>query len=311
MKRWMRKAFTLVELLVVITIIGILIALLLPAVQAAREAARRAQCSNNLKQLGLAAMNFESENGRFPPGYLGEIPPGAGSPTCNSQFTGCLPFLTPFMELSTIADLMDTDIASHNNISVIDIKKSGDPWWGRVQAWTMGNVKIGSLICPSDEPYTKQNPFICMDFYSTPGYVNITAYYIPVDGENLGRTNYTGCGGVFGPLGQSGTNRWQGVFWDRSKIDIRDITDGTSCTLLFGEATGGDDNCYAWFGFGALPTAWGLTSSPGWANFSSNHEGIVQFCLADGSVNQLSLNVDPNIYNQLSAIADGIPTKFP
>ena len=312
MKRWVREAFTLVELLVVITIIGILIALLLPAVQKAREAARRTQCSNNLKQLGIAAMNFQSHNLRFPPGYLGEMPQGRGSPTCNSQFTGCLPYLAAYMEWSTVSDIMDTDIASHGNISILDVKKSGDSWWARTKAWTMSQVKIGSFVCPSDEPYAKHSPFICIDFYYTPGYINAVAYYIPnAEGENLGRTNYTGCAGRFAHLGQSGTDFWQGVFWNRSKIDIRDIPDGTSSTLLFGELTGGASNCYAWFGIGAMPTAWGLSDPSGWAQFSSNHDGIVQFCLADGSVSQLSLNVNPDIYYRLSAVADGVPTKVP
>lgn len=75
MNRQRKNAFTLVELLVVITIVGILIALLLPAVQAAREAARRAQCSNNLKQTGLAMLNYESSYSTYPPGGMG--PPGA------------------------------------------------------------------------------------------------------------------------------------------------------------------------------------------------------------------------------------------
>ena len=87
------RAFTLVELLVVITIIGILIALLLPAVQAAREAARRAQCINNLKQLGLAILNYESQMGLFPPPY-----------TTDPYDHNMLTFILPFVEQQPIYD---------------------------------------------------------------------------------------------------------------------------------------------------------------------------------------------------------------
>ena len=121
-----RAAFTLVELLVVITIIGILIALLLPAVQAAREAARRSQCCNNLKQIGLAAHNFENAMRRFPPGYLGPIPQAAYS--YGGQQVGCLAFLLPYLECGNVWALMDPDAdkALHKGISLFDIAKYDD-----------------------------------------------------------------------------------------------------------------------------------------------------------------------------------------
>lgn len=97
-----RQGFTLVELLVVIAIIGILVGLLLPAVQQIREAARRTQCLNNLKQLGLAAHNYESAFKRFPPGYLGATPlPGDYSQNSN---IGHLVHLLPYVEQQAIYD---------------------------------------------------------------------------------------------------------------------------------------------------------------------------------------------------------------
>ena len=107
-----RSGFTLVELLVVIAIIGILVALLLPAVQMAREAARRTQCANNLKQIGLAAHNFHSTHKHMPPGYLGEDPL---SPSFNvfryrAQNVGLLTFLLPFMEQQNMFDRISQEV---------------------------------------------------------------------------------------------------------------------------------------------------------------------------------------------------------
>src|SRR5271166_5939994 len=96
-----RRGFTLIELLVVIAIISVLIALLLPAVQSAREAARRAQCVNNLKQLGLAIMNYESSNGCFPPGAIQwQISPYDCSVPIRQY--GMFLMVMPFMEQTTI-----------------------------------------------------------------------------------------------------------------------------------------------------------------------------------------------------------------
>ena len=189
MKRSRPDAFTLVELLVVITIIGVLIALLLPAVQAAREAARRAQCGNNLKQIGLAAHSFEHVNDRFPPGYL-----GAAGTVSDAQYTGCLPFLLPHMGLDNIWNLADTDAASYGGISVFDVDHAGTGYWSRTQAWTMAQAKIGTFICPSDDPYDKAST--TTDRIVSITVSGLTLYEgVGIDVSSLGRTNYLGVDG--------------------------------------------------------------------------------------------------------------------
>jgi len=285
---------------------------LLPAVQAAREAARRIHCSNNLKQIGLAAHNFENVNGRFPPGYL-----GAKGTATDIQYTGCLPFLLPHMELENIWDLSDADVALYSNISIYDIDRPGAGFWTRTQAWTMAQAKIGSFICPSDIPYEKNTTIIVTIFVS-----GLTLYEGLLSGADvsvLGRTNYLG---VDGFLEKSYSpdppytypNRaaaCAGVFANRSKIDFRDITDGASNTLLFGEAMGGIDHSYAWFGVGVNVSGWGLSEDAVWNQFGSYHPHLVQFCLADGSVTGLTTEIDPIVFARLGGIADGDPVEVP
>ena len=113
-RRRSARGFTLIELLVVIAIIAVLIALLLPAVQAAREAARRAQCTNNLKQLGLAVMNYESANGVFPIGSFLMPPPGdpfATAPGSGRHEHGILIRLLPYYEQAPLYNAFNSERA--------------------------------------------------------------------------------------------------------------------------------------------------------------------------------------------------------
>ncbi len=315
MSRNRRDGFTLVELLVVITIIGILIALLLPAVQAAREAARRMQCSNNLKQLALAAHNFEQQNGRFPPGYLGPIPQAAYS-SADCQYIGCLPYLLPFMEQSGIYDTMDTDKGSHGNISLFDISQKGDAGYGRTQAWNAGRIHIGAFICPSDTPYEKSPPILITSFRddNTAPLETVSVGDTDTTYNDLGRTNYMGMAGYVGYVNNSDKDFYRGVFYNRSKNGFRDMTDGSSNTLLFGEAMGGTlpatgnprgQRSYAWLGVGVLCSGYGMSLESNEGQFSSNHGNMVNFSLADGSVHSLSVDIDFSTFVYLSAMADG------
>lgn len=137
--------FTLVELLVVIAIIAMLVTLLLPAVQAAREAARRMQCSNNIRQLGLALHNFESANGAFPPGSIGRNPNHANAPydsgyaksKGNQQRTAFFVHIYPFLEESNIFAAYDFERST--------IAQATDPNSPITQPLT-------TMTCPSDSP---------------------------------------------------------------------------------------------------------------------------------------------------------------
>ncbi|MCO6455339.1 MAG: DUF1559 domain-containing protein [Pirellulaceae bacterium] len=317
--RWTRSwraGFTLVELLVVIAIIGILVALLLPAVQAARETARRVQCSNNLKQLALAAHEFHDSFNKMPPGYLGPIPhqevplPGP----VNDQLLGVMAYLLPYLEQENVQRQIGTEM---------NVAKRAGPWWGDAPTWAAAHVRLNSLLCPSTNAYAnKQYTAALLNMYPEPGQaiLQIGLFSVTGSGGQLGRSNYVGCAGGFDRF--PGSWKWyEGVFTNRSENGFAQILDGTSTTLLFGETTGGyifdpatgrqsRDISFTWIGCGALPTAWGLApiapaSKPSWEQFGSEHPGVVQFAFADGSVHRLSVNIDPVVFVFAGGMADG------
>ncbi|MGQ9574673.1 MAG: DUF1559 family PulG-like putative transporter [Thermoguttaceae bacterium] len=322
MSRRRRAAFTLVELLVVIAIIGVLIALLLPAVQAAREAARRAQCSNNLKQLALAAHNFHDVYRQLPPGNLGPIPQGPAPPYNGRQWTSCLAFCLPGLDLKMVYEPLDSDRALFGNISLFDVNLMGTEYWRRPNAWAYAQTRIPPLMCPSDKADEPSDPFALLHTYYDGEYHLHAVFFANNAGRVLGRTNYLGCAGWIGKVDEVQADMWQGAFYNRSKIDFGSIKDGTSNILLFGEAIGGTQDpryAYAWIGCGIMPTAWGLNpdmSDPnnpvyGWYQFSSNHPGGVQFAAGDGSAHLIARSVDPTLFHRLGAIGDGASTQWP
>jgi len=322
MSRRANEGFTLVELLVVIAIIGVLIALLLPAVQMAREAARRARCENRLKQLGLAAHSFHGVHRRFPPGYVG-TKARSGPPTTDAQWVGLLVFLFPFCEQGAVYDSIDADRADYGDVSLFDVDAVMQtpapeiaPWFWRNEAWRVAHHGIGQLLCPSaagDEPNRDMGLFLHTS-YMGEGLGRLWIARIPGVGGDLGRTNYLGVAGGMGVVGYEPWDRWRGVYTNRSETSFRSIRDGSSNTLMFGEAAGGKPQpefFYAWAGCGAMPTAWGLADrdTDGWTQFSSHHPGVVQFCLADGSVKGLSRQIDQHgAFLPLSSIEDGRTT---
>jgi prepilin-type N-terminal cleavage/methylation domain-containing protein/prepilin-type processing-associated H-X9-DG protein len=195
-----RPAFTLIELLVVISIIGMLISLLLPAVQAARGAARRAQCTNNLKQLGLALHNYEQAHKVFPPGYVSNFDAGGND---TGPGWGWAAMILPQFEQTPIFNAINFNLA-------IEAPANS----------TCRLTNVNNFLCPSD-PTATAYWAVRRDFATGAPLQNIC---------QVAPSNYIGVYGV-GEPGPGGN----GVFFRNSSVTLRDVTDGTAQTIFVGE----------------------------------------------------------------------------
>ena len=323
MSRRRPLAFTLVELLVVIAIIGMLIALLLPAVQAAREAARRSQCTNNLKQLALACHNFQDAYKHFPAGYIGPLAQGNDGKGYDYQAASAIAIALPYMEGRNVQDRMDADFrAGSFPVSLFDLAKQDQAFWNRGQGWAAAQTRISTVVCPSDSPYSAgKNVFVVTHAYTSGSTTTLLGgSFGNNDGDPLGRTNYAASAGYIGETGSPTYDPYKGMFSDRTRFDFADCRDGSSNVLFFGEVCSGTTQAegpfsYAWGGAGIMCTAWwGDMSDPydaQWYNFRSQHPGIVNFALTDGSVRGIPKNTDADTMMRLGAKSDGQPVTVP
>ena len=296
-----QRGITLIELLVVITIIAILIALLLPAVQAAREAARRGQCVNNLKQLGLALHNYESATRAFPPGYISDFDAGGND---TGPGWGWASMLLPQIEQKPLYD------AVNFNLPI------ADPGSQTVRA-----SNLSAYLCPSSDG---AGPIRLSDS-SGKSLVN-----------DLSPGQYVASAGQFQVADWPSDNN--GVFFRNSRIGSRDITDGSSLTMMAGERSRTVSDA-TWVG--VVPSAEFCTkpardyeecrpsyamvlahtgpTPPGgytWVvvpnsksaaadNFWSLHPGGCNFVFCDGSVRFLKETIDAEVFRSLSTRAGG------
>jgi len=323
-----RKAFTVVELLVVITIIGILISLLMPAVQAAREAARQTQCANNLKQLGLGCLNHETSIGWFPSSgwgweWVGDPNRGFDKKQPGGWLYNVLPYCDQQALHDQVVGLVSQSAASMTALQV------------------QFTTPLALLNCPSRRPvqlFTFVNGGSTAPLNATPAAAVTRTDYVANAGDAYN------CWYTPGPTslaqGDAAGYAWNnpvadglsGISYLRSQVRMGNITDGASNTYMLGEkylnpdsyytgldgadnecATAGYDNDTNRCGYlGVTP----MQDTPGVVNlycFGSAHSNGAKMVFCDGSIHTISFFIDPETHRRLSNRQDGLavdPSKY-
>lgn len=313
---WRRRAFTLVELLVAIAVIGILTALLLPAVMAAREAARRVQCQNHLKQLGLATQMHHDTHGHFPTngwGYrwVGDADRGFGE----TQPGGWVFNVVPFMEQASVREMATGPAPAAKREATLRMLAVSLPVFAcpsrrRAAQYKYGEQFFGLANCDTPQQAAKSDYAICAGDVPRSGgqgpksdsYEDLVAYHWP---------DFTTV---------------SGVSFVRSAVLLAHVTDGTSQTCLIGEkhvnradytrGTSAGDDQTMYLGDDADTRRWAsgpplsdaLATDPD--RFGGPHSGGVYFVFCDGSVHLISFTIDAVVARRLGNRHDGVSVSF-